>query len=81
MAKRQGLIVRELKADRDKVSRAFPLSAKMENGQVFFPTKALWYDDLEREMLQFPDGEHDDQVDALAYAVVESAKQKGYTAY
>ena len=48
---------------------------------MFFPTKALWYDDLEREMLQFPDGEHDDQVDALAYAVVESAKQKGYTAY
>ena len=81
MAKRQGLIVKELKADRDKVSRAFPLSAKMENGQVYFPSKAVWYDDLEREMLQFPDGEHDDQVDALAYAVVESAKQKGYTAY
>ena len=81
MARRSGLIVKELKADRDKVSRAFPLSAKMESGQVFFPERSLWFDDLQREMLQFPDSEHDDQVDALAYAIIESGSQKKFTAY
>ena len=71
----------ELKADRDKLSRALPLSAKMEAGMVFFPNDALWYSDLEKELLQFPAGDHDDQVDSLAYGILQVAKKKTIRAY
>ena len=81
IARREGLPVRELKADRDKVSRAMPLSARMEQGQVHFLENALWFDDLEREMLQFPEGEHDDQVDSLAYAILETQAGRKWFAY
>ena len=81
IARREGLPVKELKADRDKISRAMPLSARMEQGQVYFQENALWFDDLQREMLQFPEGEHDDQVDSLAYAILESQKGRKWRAY
>ena len=81
MAQREGLPVKALTPDKDKFSRALPLGAKMENAQVFFNRNALWYSDLERELLQFPVGEHDDQVDALAYAVTETIGTTGYKAY
>jgi predicted phage terminase large subunit-like protein len=81
IARREGLPIRELKADRDKISRAMPLSARMEQGQVYFQENALWFDELEREMLQFPEGEHDDQVDSLAYAILESQRLKKWFAY
>lgn len=68
-AKREGLPVAELRADKDKIARSLPLAAKMEGGKVFFLKDAPWLDDLKREMLVFPKEEqHDDQVDALAYA-------------
>ena len=72
MAQREGLPVRELLADRDKLARALPLGARMEAGHVWFPRDAPWLSVLERELLAFTGGqqaEHDDQVDALAYAV------------
>lgn len=81
IAMRSGLPVRELKADKDKVSRALPLSARMEAGKVWFDRQSMWYSNLERELLQFPAGEHDDQVDALAYAVLQSVRQGKYKAY
>lgn len=82
MAKRQtALPIVRLKADKDKFSRALPLSAKMENGLVYFSNEALWYADLEKEMLQFPAGEHDDQVDALAYGILQLTKRSRYKAY
>jgi len=81
LARRQGIPVKELRADKDKVSRALPLGAKMEGGSVYFNPDALWYSELEKEMLQFPVGEHDDQVDALAYAVAETIRKKKYVAY
>jgi predicted phage terminase large subunit-like protein len=75
------LPIRELRADKDKVSRALPLSAKMEAGQVYFPKYADWYLDLEKELLQFPAGEHDDQVDSLAYAILQVARKREFRAY
>ena len=81
IARKEGLLVKELRADRDKINRALPLSAKMEGGQIFFRSGAMWYDDLQREMLQFPEGEHDDIVDALAYAVLETDRKKSLRAY
>ena len=81
IAMREGLPVRELKADRDKVARALPLSARMEVGKVWYDRQSLWYSNLERELLQFPAGEHDDQVDALAYAVLQSVTKGKFRAY
>ena len=76
MAKRQGLNIRELKADRDKVSRAYPLVAKMESGDIYFPKNAMWISNVQSELLRFPEAEHDDIVDSLAYAVLETKRRK-----
>lgn len=82
MLKRQtSLPITKLKADKDKLSRALPLSAKMESGLVYYPTDSLWYSDLEKEMLQFPAGEHDDQVDALAYGILQTSMRNKFRAY
>ena len=82
IAKRQtALPIVRLKADKDKFSRALPLSAKMESGLVYFPLDMMWYADLEKEMLQFPAGEHDDQVDALAYGILQTSNKNRYKAY
>jgi predicted phage terminase large subunit-like protein len=79
-AKRQGMTVKELHADRDKVSRAIPATVRMEAGQIWFPTHAPWLADLKDELLHFPPvdetgkeiaGMHDDMCDALAYAALE----------
>lgn len=80
--RRRGLPVRAVKADRDKVTRALTLAARMESGQVFLPRWAPWLADLEAELLAFnPDDshEHDDQVDTLAYLVLEAAGGRGRT--
>ena len=52
----------------DKASRARGLQARMQAGKVFLPSFALkpWVADLLGEMLTFPRGKHDDQVDALS---------------
>lgn len=60
------LPVRPVRADRDKVSRFQPLEARYEQGLVrHHPGLAA---DFEKELLAFPVGEHDDQVDALSCA-------------
>jgi predicted phage terminase large subunit-like protein len=68
-----GLPVREVKADKDKVARALPATAYMEQGQVWFPRPAAvpGIDVIEAELIAFPMGEHDDFVDTLAYACLE----------
>src|SRR5690606_3041595 len=66
--RRQGHPVRPLQADRDKVSRARIIAARYENGFVYHLRGASWLDEYEKELTAFPTGEHDDQVDAAAYA-------------
>jgi predicted phage terminase large subunit-like protein len=75
MLVREGLPVRELKADRDKVTRALPAAARMEAGAVYF-MHGPWLTDFEDELLSFPTGAHDDQVDTLSYAVQMTVKQR-----
>ena len=41
-------------------------SAKIEARQVYLPRQAPWVGDFHDELLQFPHGRFDDQVDALA---------------
>lgn len=56
-----------LKPLTDKLVRARALQGRMQQGRVMF-VESSWLDSLKREMLRFPAGEHDDQVDALAWA-------------
>ena len=44
--------------------RALPATAALEQGRVLLPRNALWLRDFETEILRFPEGVHDDQVDA-----------------
>ena len=82
-ARREGLPVIELKADRDKRQRALPLSAKMEAGLVYLPKNEeySWVADVERELLTFPVGAHDDIVDCISYAVIQERRQRKWEAY
>lgn len=66
--RRSGLPVRELKAETDKIIRALPVMARMEAGTVYFLAHAPWLGEYENELLYFPNGEHDDQVDMTSYA-------------
>ena len=50
----------------DKIARLEGHSAKLEAGYVLLPEKAPWLDDFKTELLAFPRGRHDDQVDALS---------------
>lgn len=65
----QGIPVIELTAHTDKVTRAAPAQALMEQGRIYFVEGESWLPDLETELLQFPNGEHDDLADVLSYGV------------
>ena len=73
----RGIPVREIPAERDKVSRARVAAARYEAGKVYHPVDAAWLGEWERELLGFPDGDHDDQVDNVAYAAIEVAAGAG----
>jgi hypothetical protein len=67
----------ELKPDRDKVTRARLLAARAEAGAVYVRRRATWWDELEAEIMAFPNGRHDDQVDALVYALLMARGKAG----
>ena len=68
-----GLPVYELKAETDKVIRAQPVAARMEAHTVFFREGAHWLEDFEDELVAFPKGANDDQVDTLSYGGISLA--------
>ena len=49
----------------DKVTRMAAQSAKIEAGQVLLPREVPWLTDFKSEILRFPHGTHDDQVDSV----------------
>jgi predicted phage terminase large subunit-like protein len=57
---------RQYTSDRDKATRARSIEARMSMGMVYLPKNAPWKDDLVSELLHFPAGIHDDQVDVLS---------------
>ena len=52
---------------RDKEARARAIQGRMQQGMVYFPKDAIWTGPMVAELLRFPNGVHDDQVDALAW--------------
>jgi hypothetical protein len=59
--------IQVLKPITDKMARARPLQGRMQQGMVSFSDNAEWFESLRTEMLRFPAGVHDDQVDSLAW--------------
>jgi predicted phage terminase large subunit-like protein len=66
--KREGLTVRPIKVDKDKVTRSLVIAARYEVGMVYHREDAAWLTDYEDELLSFPRGKHDDQVDTASMA-------------
>jgi predicted phage terminase large subunit-like protein len=50
----------------DKVTRMATASPIVERGDVLLPRQAPWLKAFLDELLQFPEGSHDDQVDAFS---------------
>lgn len=67
-AGRSGIPVTPLKADTDKVTRALPAAARVEQERVWVPAGAPWLQTFLDELAAFPQGAHDDQCDVLSYA-------------
>lgn len=62
------MFVQDLKTGRrDKEARARAIQGRMQQGKVFLPKDSEFGNTLMTELLKFPNGEHDDQVDALAW--------------
>jgi predicted phage terminase large subunit-like protein len=66
LAETTDLPVVEVRPRGDKVARAYRLSALCEAGRLFLGEN---HGALEKELLDFPDGAHDDLLDALEIAV------------
>jgi len=49
----------------NKITRFAAISAMIEAGRLMLPHNAPWLAAFEQELLNFPHGKHDDQVDAL----------------
>jgi len=56
----------DFKPEGDKVSRMHTASLSIEAGQVHIPKDASWLSDFKSELLAFPYGHHDDQVDSVS---------------
>lgn len=53
----------------DKKVRASPLKGRMQNGKLFIRQHQPWTEPFRQELMKFPSGKYDDQVDAAAWAV------------
>jgi phage terminase large subunit-like protein len=74
-AMQAGWKMRDLVADKDKVTRAAPFARRVEHGEVWFPSgpdgieaDGALLDYVRAELQQFPAGRFDDAVDTCAYA-------------
>ena len=79
LKKETSLPVIPVKVDSDKVSRANAVTGTVESGRVYIPTQADWLGDFVDEMGMFPNGAHDDQVDAFV-GCLRQAIRHGVTA-
>ena len=70
-----------LRPEGDKIVRMEAQSALIEAGHVLLPGSAAWLGDFQTEIMSFPYGRHDDQVDSmsqfLGWAAARSAACRG----
>ena len=75
-------LVEAIKPKGDKTMRLHAVSAAIEAGQVFVPNQAPWLDDYLHELMMFPAGRYNDQVDstsqALSNAFIYRSREQGW---
>ena len=64
--KRESIHAIAVDPEGDKVMRMNEQTARIEAGAVSLPSRAPWLDEFKRELMAFPNGRYDDQVDALS---------------
>lgn len=79
--KSEGLDVIDISATQSKEARANIQTPKFESGRVWLPETAPWLSELEAELLAFPAGRHDDQVDSIVQALAYEHVEKGGVDY
>jgi predicted phage terminase large subunit-like protein len=62
----QGVSVISFKPDRDKTLRLQATLDDFKSGKILFPRSAPWLPEFEAELLSFPNGRYDDQVDSIS---------------
>jgi predicted phage terminase large subunit-like protein len=60
-----GFSIKLVMESTDKITKASPVSAQAETGNIKL-VRGPWNEEFLRELEQFPEGAHDDQVDALS---------------
>lgn len=65
-------------AGKSKEVRLDTAAPAIEAGRVFMPAAAPWIPELKREIITFPNGEHDDQVDMLSQFLNWARESDGY---
>ncbi len=73
--RREGLSVLPFLPTVEKEARMHAQSVRFATGTVSLPQAAAWLEDLVEELLAFPGGRHDDQVDSVSQAL-EWAEQE-----
>ena len=58
-----------IKPEGDKIMRMLAQTPAIEAGSVLLPKRAGWLQDFQQELMAFPAGRHNDQVDALSQAL------------
>jgi predicted phage terminase large subunit-like protein len=75
---REGIRAIEVKPEGDKVMRMNAHTAKIEAGYVHIPRRASWLDEFRKEIMAFPVGKYDDQVDALSQALDRAFSNRNF---
>ena len=65
----------------DKIMRMTGQTAIIESGTVFLPISAPWLEDYLHELMMFPAGKHDDQVDSTSQALANLTSLTGAEAW
>jgi predicted phage terminase large subunit-like protein len=69
LKRESGVSVIPYKVVNDKVARVNAILPIIEGGRVLLPDQSDWLDDFIDESVSFPNGNHDDQVDAVTMAI------------
>ena len=60
-----------------KIERIMVHSGVLESGRIFLPRGASFLEELEKEVVTFPYGKHDDQIDALSQMLDKGKVRQG----
>lgn len=62
---------------KNKEQRLIDQAARLVSGDFVIPTRVSWFNELRREFMAFPNGNHDDQVDSISQFVAWISSGRG----